>query len=127
VAEAFQDARVIDRVRDAPWLVCFELELDTVLLDLRGAWPTRSGASQAIASGRRDRAQAWSREIYASYRGIVGLLYRSAMAGDTTNIALYERTLGNLPVYPILNLPLSHPGLMSALNRGAAKFGYGIR
>lgn len=41
-----------------PWVVGFELELDLVALDLSGLWPTRAGASMAIATGRRDTAQA---------------------------------------------------------------------
>ncbi len=127
VAEAFQDTRLIDRFHDAPWLACFELELDAQLLDLRGAWPTRAGASQAIASGRRDRAQAWSREIYAAYPSVLGLLYPSAMAGTSTNVALYERAVDCLPVHPELHLPLAHPGLEPALNRIADRFGYGLR
>ena len=127
IAEAFQDTRLIDRIRDVPWLVGFALELDTTLLDLRGAWPTRAGASQAIASGRRNVAQAWSREIYAAYPSVHGLAYRSAMAGASTNIALYERAVNSLPSHPELHVPLGHPGLERALNRIADRFGYDLR
>jgi len=127
IAEAFADGRLIDRVLDAPWLVCFGLGRDTTLLDLRGAWPTRAGASQAIASGPRDVAQAWSREIYAAYPSVHGLLYRSAMAGSSTNIALYERAVAGLPRHPELHMPLSHPGVERALNGIADRFGYDLR
>jgi len=127
IAEAFQDGRLIDRVRDAPWLVCFALGRATSVLDLRGAWPTRAGASQAIASGPRDVAQAWSREIYAAYPSVEGLLYRSAMAGSATNVALYERAAAGLPAHPELHVPLGHPGLDRALSRIADRFGYDLR
>lgn len=127
IAEAFGDGRLIDRVRDAPWLVCFGLGRATTLLDLRGAWPTRAGASQALASGPRDVAQAWSRAIYAAYTSVEGLLFRSAMAGSSTNIALYERAVAGLPGHPALHVPLSHPGLARALGRIADRFGYDLR
>lgn len=128
VVEAFQDGRVIDRFRDSPWLVAFELERNLLALELRGSWPTMAGASQAIASGRRDVAQAWSREIFDAYPDVQGLLYSSAMAGGgATNIALYERAETKLPAMPLLHVPLAHPGLESDLNRIAAKYGYGLR
>jgi len=126
IAEAFGDTRLIDRWHDGPWLVGFELDLDLVLLDLRGPWPTRAGTSQAIATGRRDRAQAWSRAIHAAFPDVHGLLYRSAMAGGSTNIALYERAVAGIPRHPILHLPLSHAGLEVALDRVANRFGYAM-
>jgi hypothetical protein len=127
LAESFQGARLIDRRRQAPWLVGFELAEAIDLLDLTRLWPTRAGASQAIATGRRSTAQAWSRAIYRDYPQVVGLLYRSAMAGGSTNLALYERALGALPKRPTVHLPLTHPGLRLPLARAAEKLGYGLR
>lgn len=127
IVEAFQDARLIDRVQDSPWLAAFELARDAAALDLGGPWPTLAGASQAIASGRRDTAQAWSREIYAAYPTVDALLYPSAMAGGATNVAVYERGRDALPKQPLLNMPLAHPGLEVSLNRIAMTFGYDLR
>ena len=127
IAEAFQDGRLIDRIRDSPWLVGFGLGRDTTLLDLRRGWPTRAGASQAISSGPRDVSQAWSRAIYADYPSVHGLLYPSAMAGSSTNIALYERAVTAVPGHPALHVPFSHPGLERALSRIADRFGYALR
>jgi hypothetical protein len=127
IVESFQEGRLIDRFHEAPWLVAFELELDTPLLDLRGAWPTRAGASQAIATGPHRRAQAWSREFYAAYPSVVGAAYPSAMAGGMTNVALFERAVDHLPARPRLHMPLNHPGLEPALNRIAAAFNYDLR
>src|SRR5580698_813164 len=79
LAEVFQVTRVIDRVSRAPWLVGFELQRDVELLDLKGLWPTQAGASMAINSGQRPRAQRWSRAIYAAYANVEGLLYASSM------------------------------------------------
>jgi hypothetical protein len=50
-AEVFQETRVIDRRRNAPWLVAFDLARPLELLDLTDSWPTRAGASMAINSG----------------------------------------------------------------------------
>ncbi len=63
-AEVFQGFRVVDRFADDRCLAAFRLERSMRLLDLTGDWPTRAGASQAISSGPRPRAQAWARAIY---------------------------------------------------------------
>lgn len=127
LAETYQDTRLIDRVDDEPWLVAFELALDVVALDLTGEWPTRAGASQAIASGRRNVARAWSRLIWEEYRDIDGIWYPSSMAGGTHSLAAFERGQSKVPRNPALNLPLSHPGLLVDLNRIAARFAYSLR
>jgi hypothetical protein len=127
IAESFQGTRLIDRRRQGPWLVGFELTETLELLDLTRLWPTRAGASQAIATGRRTAAQAWSRAIYRSYPSVAGLLYRSSMAGGSTNLALYERALPAIPARPAIHLPLTHPGLSLPLARAAARLGYGLR
>jgi hypothetical protein len=127
IVEAFQDGRLIDRVLDSPWLVAFQLTRDVTALDLRGRWPTVAGASQAVASGRRDIAQAWGRAIYEAYPTVGALLYPSAMAGGATNVAVYERGRGALPKQPRLHVPLAHPGLEASLNRIATTFGYDLR
>jgi hypothetical protein len=127
VAETFQDTRLIDRLHEEPWLAAFELEFDFVALDLTGTWPTRAGASHAIASGRRDTARAWSRRIWTQYTNVDGIWYPSAMSGGARNLAAFERAESKLPNYPALNLPLSHPGLLADLNRIAARHGYGLR
>jgi hypothetical protein len=127
IAESFQGARLIDRRRQAPWLVGFELAEAVELLDLTRLWPTRAGASQAIATGRRATAQAWSRAIHRAYPEIAGLRYRSSMAGGSHNLALYERALPAIPPHPATHLPLTHPGLSLPLARIAARLGYGLR
>lgn len=127
LAEAFQGDRLIDRRRRAPWLVGFELAAALEVLDLTRLWPTRAGASQAIASGRRVTAQAWSRVIHREYPELAGLLYRSAMAGGSRNVALYERAQPRLAATPTVHVPLSHPGLSLPLARAAARIGYGLR
>jgi hypothetical protein len=127
IVETYQDTRLIDRLDGEPWLVAFELEFDFTGLDLTGAWPTRAGASQAISTGRRDIARAWSRLIWDQYEDLDGLWYPSAMSGGAHNLAAFERARSILPSNPSLNLPLSHPGLEPDLDRIAAAHGYDLR
>jgi hypothetical protein len=127
LAEAFQHTRTIDRRRQEPWLVAFELTAEVAALDLTRLWPTRAGASQAIATGRTVTAQAWSRAIYRAYPDIAALAYRSSMAGSSINIALYERASAGISAIPVVHLPLTHPGLALPLARAASKLGYGLR
>ena len=124
VAEVFQDTRVIDRRRRGPWLVGFRLRRAVHLLDLTGDWPTRAGASQAISSGRRDRARAWAAAIHAAYPAVEGLWYRSSMHGGQPAVALTERAIGALRAQPDVHLPLAHPSLEVPLGRMAASLGY---
>src|SRR3954452_17380806 len=80
-AEAFQDSRTIDCTAREPWLVGFRTRVALALLDLRGVWPTRAGASQEINTGDRERARQWSRVFYLAYPDIAGLYYPSKMHG----------------------------------------------
>ena len=59
LAEVFQAKRRIDVLSRSPLLVGFEVVRPIPLLDLTGFWPARAGASTAISSGPRVRAQAW--------------------------------------------------------------------
>jgi hypothetical protein len=124
MAEVFQVTRVIDRARKAPWLVCFEIQRDMILLDLTGLWPTRAGASMAINSGQRPRARQWSRAIHAAYPTIDGLLYASSMHANRPAVALYERAQDAMPAAPVFNRALADPALLRRLSSAASQLGY---
>ena len=64
---------------------------------------------------------------YRAYPEMAGLLYRSAMAGGSLNLALYERARPAFAAQPTLHLPLTHPGLSLPLARAAARLGYELR
>lgn len=127
VAEVFQGTRVIDRVADDRCLTAFRTTRAIRLLDLTGDWPTRAGASQAIASGLRNRAQAWARTIYDAYPALDGLWYPSSMHGGHPAVVLFERAADALPTDPELDVPLTHAGLLPDLTRAANALGYLIR
>lgn len=128
IAEVFQDTRTIDRKGRTPWLVGFELRTDLQLLDLTGLWPTHAGASMAIGSSEaRSRTQHWSRNIYAAYPNISGLLYASSMYGNAPAVALYERAQVCLPESPFFHEALTEPVLLNPLQNTADQLGYDLR
>ncbi len=126
VAEVFQDTRLVDTRRNEPRLAAFTLTEDVALLDLRGKWPTRAGASANINSGPRPRCRRWSRVIYEAYPDLGGLYYASSMNGNEPAVVLYERTTKALPRSPVLNRPLSDAPLLISLERIAAAVGYDL-
>lgn len=127
VAEVFQGSRVVDRFADDRCLAAFRLTRPVRLLDLTGDWPTRAGASQAISSGPRPRAQAWARAIYDAYPMVEGLWYPASMHGGQPALVLFERAELALAPSPDLDVPLSHPGLLPDLTRAAGSLGYLFR
>ncbi len=126
VAEVFQAQRLIDVTGGAPWLVGFTLAAPLALLDLTDIWPTAVGASMAINTGPRSRAQRWSRAIYAAYPGIQGLWYASSMYANMPLVVLYERAEESLAPAPFVHRPLNDPALRGALQRLATMIGYDL-
>jgi RES domain-containing protein len=127
VAEVFQGTRLVDRSTADRCLAAFRLVRAVRLLDLTADWPTRAGASQAMASGPRTRAQAWARTIYEAYPRVEGLWYPSSMHGGHPALVLFEHATDALPGDPDIDVPLSHPGLLPDLVRAANALGYLIR
>ncbi len=141
LVEAFQETSVLNRTRDDPWLVVFSLRRQIRLLDLRGSWSTRAGASMALSAAHEPKAtQSWAQAIYAEYGHLQGLVYPSAMRGRPSgpvpagvnrelfcqNVALFERARLSLPTRPRLHLPLGHPGLAGMLGGVAREYGYAM-
>lgn len=127
VAEVFQTTRRIDRVRDAPRLVIFTLAAPLTLIDVRGAFGTRLGASTALNSGPRARTRAWARELYEAYPQAQGIYYGSSMNGHAPAIALNERARDALPEYPEFHRALNDDAMVEVLKHAAVRLGYGLR
>jgi hypothetical protein len=96
------------------------------LLDLTGLWPTRAGASTAISSGPRARAQTWARHIYDAYSGLDGIFYGSSMDANAPCAALFERALDALPPFPRQHRALADPLLRPLLQRAALELNYDL-
>jgi len=128
LAEVFQRTRIVHTTRNDPaWAIC-STSADLRLLDLTGPFPTRVGASQALASGPRSSARAWAQAFYDCYTDLHGLLYRSSMAGDGIALALNERAIGDgaLPKSPRFNLFLSEPRIRRMVSNAASRVGYAL-
>jgi hypothetical protein len=110
----------------SPLLVGFELAKPLRLLDLTGLWPTRAGASTAITSGPRVRAQVWSRRIYDAYSRLGGIFYGSSMDGNAPCAALFERAVDVLPVFPRQHRALADPLLRALMQRAALQLNYDL-
>jgi hypothetical protein len=126
-AEVFQATRRIDRTRNAPWLVVFALREAVTLLDLRGKFATKMGASTAIHSGPRSRARAWARELYEAYPDIQGLYYGSSMNGHAPAVALNDRARQAMPEQPEFHRALNDDMLVETLQQIALRLSYGLR
>lgn len=127
VAERFQAHRRVERRAGDPHLAGFDLRGPVRLLDLRGLWPTRMGASQAVATGPRSRSRRWAVLLYETFRPDVdGLCYRSSMYGGQTAVALWDRARPALPSDPVLDIALSDPRLTLPLARSAWSVGYSL-
>ena len=126
-AEVFQATRRIDRIRNAPALAVFALHMPVTLLDLRGAFATRIGASTAIHSGPRSRARAWARQLYEAYPNVQGFQYGSSMNGHAPAIVFNERAKGALPKEPQFHRALNDDMLVDVLQQIALRLSYGLR
>ena len=126
-AEVFQATRRIDRTRNAPWLVVFALREDVTLLDIRGVFATKIGASMALHSGPRSRARAWARELYDAYPDIQGLYYGSSMNGHAPVIALNERAQRAMSEQPQFHRALNDDIMVETLQQIALRLSYGLR
>lgn len=124
IAEVFQESRVIDRAGNDPALVSFEVARDLLLLDLTSSWPTRAGASMAINTGQRCRAQRWARAIYSAFPALDGIYYASSMYRNAPAVALFERAESAIPTRPTFHHPLSDLELDTALRNVAADIGH---
>lgn len=78
----------------------------------------------AINSASRAKARKWSRAIYSAYANVEGLLYGSAMHGNSRAIALYERATSAMPVTPAFNRALLDPGMTTVLSNTAVTLNY---
>jgi hypothetical protein len=113
----------------SPWLVIFETQSPLALLNLRGEFATRMGASMAIHSGHRTRARGWARDLYDAYPEIQGILYAASMHGGEPAFALNERALLTpvFPRYPLFHRALADDALLDPLKHAAGMLGYALR
>jgi len=125
-AEFFQTRRTIDVHQDEPWLVGFRLARPLKLLNIRGRWPTRAGASSALNSGSRKVARGYARAIYEAYPDAQGIWFGSSMNGNSPCLALFERAVDTFAPRPAFHHALADPLLLPLLDRCAGAFNYAL-
>lgn len=126
VAEVFQRTGMIDVVTGDPYLAILRTSRSISLLDLRSDWPTRAGASQALASGSHASAWHWSRAIWEDLPAVEGIAWHSSMHHQGAAYALYERAANALEADPVTNLTLATKGLALPLAHAADLLGFGL-
>ena len=124
LSEVFQATRTISLTIDSPAWAVFAPTADITLLDLRGKWPTRAGASQALATGPKSSARRWASAIHEIHPGIQGLIYRSSMTGGRDAVALNERVVDALPSTPTIHYDLADRKVDRILRKAAGSIGY---
>lgn len=125
LAEVFQQTRVINLRRGAPYLTAWSPAREPALLDLTGTWPIRAGASYALNTHRRDHCRAWARAVHTARPDFDGLWHHSSMTGAET-VTLFTHASNTFPDRPRLSLPLDHPGMRGHLLAAAADIAYRI-
>lgn len=126
LAEVFQATRLIDRHARDPVLTGFALATDLTMLNLTGPFATAIGASMAIHSGPRPRAQRWAQQLYAAYPTIDGLLYCASMYGNAPAIALFERGARAIPARPVFHRELRDAVMANILTETGRLIGYEV-
>ena len=126
LAEVFHRGRVIEpSAPNGPYLTVWDAGRSLRLLDLRGTWPIRQGASHAINTGPHRVCRRWAHAIAVHPQAVDGLLYTSSMTGSDAT-ALFLPAADSFPLNPDLSLPLSDPGLAGVLEGAAERVRYAI-
>ena len=125
LAEVFQDRRVIDTARGAPYLTAWRPTRALHLLDLAGRWPIRNGASHLLNTGPHDLCRSWSRTIFSRWPDLDGLWHISAMTGEA-EVTLFTATRDTFPARPLFSRPMSDPGTRGWIVAAAARIGYDV-
>lgn len=126
LAEVFQHGRAITPAApNSPYLTIWESRRPLRLLDLRGTWPIRAGASHVINTGPQPVCRQWAHAVAVHPARVDGLLYTSSMTG-ADSAALFLPAADTFPASPELSLPLADPGLVGVIIGAAQRIGYAI-
>ncbi|WP_347352180.1 RES family NAD+ phosphorylase [Intrasporangium sp.] len=125
LAEKYQKYREVDPWTDAPYLYGWTSSRDLVLLDVRGGWPLRNGASATLPTGPRNVCRAWAEAILDTWEDLDGIITGSAMDGRDT-YALFPQARSSTPPTPLHARALAHPHVYAYVHRWVAEIGYGI-
>jgi hypothetical protein len=122
IAEVFQDTRHVNTSRQGLQLSAFVPRHPVRVLDLRGSWALRIGASHLINSGPRRLCRRWAHALRRAYPDADGLV-STGMAGRDC-VTLYVP--GVFPDVPDFSRPLSDPALASRIADACSQIGYAL-
>ena len=126
LAEVYQRGRVIEPTGpNTPYVTVWHPSRPLRLLDIRGQWPVRQGASHSLNTGPQPVCRRWAHAIALHPQRPDGILYTSSMTGGNA-AALFLPSADSFPATPELSLPLSDPGLVGVINGAAERIGYAI-
>lgn len=126
LAEVFQRGRVVQPgAPNRPTLTIWQPTRNLRLLDIRGQWPLRHGASHALNTGPHTVCRRWAHAVAAHPQQVDGILYISSMTGADA-AALFLPGADSFPAAPELSLPLDHPGMITPVTAAARRIAYAI-
>lgn len=125
LAERYQKNREIDPYKASPYLYGWMPERDLSLLDLRGDWPLRNGASTTLPTGRKNVCRASAEAILDTWGHLDGILTRSAMDGHDTYV-LFPNARSSTPPTAFHARALAHPHVYVYVHQWASEIGYRI-
>lgn len=122
----FLRGRIIDPVApNSPYRTIWAPQQSLRLVDLRGDWPIRAGASHVLNTGPLPVCRQWAHAIAVHRLHVDGVLYCSSMTGADA-AALFLPAADSFPRSPELSLPRSDPGLVGVLAGAAERIGHAI-
>jgi len=126
LAEVFQHGRVVQPAApNRPTLTVWRPTRTLRLLDIRGQWPIRQGASHVLNTGPHAACRQWAHAIADHPQHVDGILYTSSMTGQDA-AALFLPAEDSFPAAPELSLPLDHPGLIGPVVAAAKRIRYAL-
>lgn len=124
LAEVFQRGRIIQPTApNHPYVTVWRPTRPLRLLDIRGPWPIRQGASHALNTGPHAVCRRWAHAIATHAQRVDGILYTSSMTGSDA-AALFIPSANSFPAHPELSLPLTDPGLIGVIASAGERIGY---
>ncbi|RLV56093.1 RES domain-containing protein [Aeromicrobium phragmitis] len=124
LAEVFQTTRSIHvEPGRGVLLTGFQPQRSLSLLDLRGEYPVRVGASHLINSGPRHRCRAWAQALRQAHPNLDGMVY-TGIAGRSC-VVLYTAEV--FPTSPTFSRQLHDPAIAAHVADAAHQIGYRLR
>lgn len=122
LAEVFQETRMVNTRAVGYQLTAFTVTRTLRLLDVRGDYPIRVGASHSLNGGAKDRCREWAAAFVTAFPDLDGLLY-SGMAGRDCAV-LYDPARDAFGDGPDFSRALEDPAIAERIANAVQEIGY---